>query len=109
MENTNIQFRSETMRRIYTLFFLKKLSGRIAIKSYILLVLIYLQAKLVFVSAILKNMPAITDLGAVYNFYVYAFLNTKLLVQITILVALTTALFMVRYFLRKYPSLGYFR
>ena len=107
MEQGTTQFKSETMRRIYTLFFLKKLSGRIAIKSYVLLVLIYLQSKLIFVQAVLHNMPSITDIPALYNFYTYAFLNTKILVQVTIIVALTTVVFMLRDFFRKNQYLEY--
>ncbi len=109
MDKINTQFKTETMRRIYTLFFIKKLSGRIAIKSYILLVLIYLQSKLIFVQAVLHNMPSPTDIPALYHFYTYAFLNTRALVQITIIVALTTIVFMLRDFFRKDASLGYMR
>ncbi|OGZ03711.1 MAG: hypothetical protein A2648_02030 [Candidatus Lloydbacteria bacterium RIFCSPHIGHO2_01_FULL_41_20] len=103
------QFKTETMRRIYTLFFLKKLSGRIAIKFYILLVLIYLQSKLIFVQAVLHNMPSPTDIPALYHFYTYAFLNTRVLVQVTVIVALTTLVFMLRDFFKKDTSLGYTR
>ena len=97
MNDINTQlFRKETMRRVYGIFLMKKLYGRIAVKTYILLGLVYIQAKLIFVKAVFANMPSIADIPAVYQFYSYAFLNTRAMVQIVAVVALITLLWLFR-------------
>ena len=64
MNDINTQlFRKETMRRVYGIFLMKKnCTGRIAIKAYVLLGLVYIQAKLIFVKAVFANMPSIADI-----------------------------------------------
>lgn len=109
MNNINLQNRAETMRRVYSIFLMKKLYGRIAIKGYVLLALVYIQAKLIFVKAVLANMPSVTDVPAVYRFYTYAFLNTKVAVQVAIIAAFVTAIWLFRDFLKKDNSLDFIR
>lgn len=107
MGQINAQFKNETMRRVYSIFLMKKLYGRIAIKGYILLALVYIQAKLIFVKAVLANMPSIADVPAVYHFYSYAFLNTKVAVQMAIIAAFVTVIWLFRDFLKKDNSLDF--
>ncbi|MEK7581938.1 MAG: hypothetical protein AAB488_01250 [Patescibacteria group bacterium] len=101
MNNINIQFKKETMLRIYSVFLIKKLYGRIAVKTYILAGLIYIQAKLIFVKAVINNAPAFTDVSALYNFYSYAFLNTQAVTQITMVAGIVTLLWLFRDLLHK--------
>src|SRR5258706_8161283 len=106
MNTLQTQSKRQTMNRVYAVFFMKKLYGRIAVKTYIVLGLAYLEAKMVFVKQIFANMPSITDVPAVYSFYSYAFLNTRFIVQITIVAAMFTALWLARDLFRKENTFG---
>lgn len=90
------QFKKETMRRIYLVFFMRKLVGRIALKTYAVLGLLYLQTYAVSFTNVIKNMPALSDLPAVARFYSYAFLNTQASVQLMTVAVLALALWLSR-------------
>jgi len=100
MEPT-IQYKKETMRRIYMVFLIKKLYGRIAMKMYAVLALLYFQTYLVSVKNVLMNMPSVTDLGAVARFYSYAFLNTQTSVQVLTVLLGATILWLFRDLFRR--------
>ncbi|MBX4215605.1 hypothetical protein KW797_01510 [Candidatus Parcubacteria bacterium] len=93
MENN---FKKETMRRIYAVFLMQKLYGRIAMKAYALVALVYLQTYLVSVHNVIENMPSVTDLGAVLRFYSAAFVNTHFSVQVLSILFAGTALWLFR-------------
>lgn len=92
----NEQFKKETMRRIYLVFFMRKLVGRIALKTYAVLGILYLQTYAVSFTNVVKNMPAMTDVGAVARFYSYAFLNTQASVQAMTLLIFAFLLWLFR-------------
>ena len=94
--NTNEQLKKETMGRIYMIFFMKKLYGRVAIKIYALAGLVLLQSWLVSIKNVITNMPAFTDLSAMYNFYSYAFLNTQMPVQVALVASFAVGLWLFR-------------
>lgn len=77
-------------------FLIRKLYGRIALKTYALAALVWLQTYAVSFRNVLENMPALTDLGAVARFYAYAFLHTQAMVQAALILALATVLWLFR-------------
>lgn len=109
MNQIQTQFKNETMRRIYAVFLMRKLVGRIAIKTYILVGLVYVQSKLIFVKQVFANMPSITDIPAVYNFYSYAILHTSATVQMATFAGLALALWLFRDLFKKEDYFGYSR
>ncbi len=89
------------MGRVYMIFFMKKLYGRIALKTYALIGLVLLQSELVSVKNVIANMPAVTDISAVYRFYSYAFFNTHIAVQVAVVASLAVGLWLFRDLFRK--------
>jgi len=89
------------MGRVYMIFFMKKLYGRIAVKTYALVGLVLLQSELVSLKNVIANMPALTDVSALYRFYSYAFLNTQIAVQVAIIASLAVGLWLFRDLFRK--------
>lgn len=104
---TNQELKNNIMRRVYVIFFLRKLTSLFAIKVSALALLFVSANFLVSVRDVLINMPDMQHLNAVYHFYLSAFLHTELPVQLLIVAVLTLFVFIVKdiiYGTRK-PSL----
>ncbi len=58
----------------------------------------------VWVAHVFENMPSVGNIGALSDFWVSAFLNTHLIVQILTVLALASLLFLVRETVRFFVS-----
>lgn len=67
----------------------------------------YAISREVWVEMVLRNMPDVTNFGALLNFFTHAFLHTGVLVQTFSIVALASAFFLVREFFRAVPALAF--
>jgi hypothetical protein len=70
------------MRRIYAVWILKNIVRPVLIKGSIFVAFIWKMKQTVSLRHVFANIPDPTDVGAVYNFFSYAFANTETMVQI---------------------------
>ena len=82
MERINKKLKKRIMRRIYFMFFLRKMTSSFAIETYALVSFIGFLLSLVSFKNVFANMPSVTNVPALYNFYTSAFLNTEFVVQV---------------------------
>lgn len=66
---------------------------------------VYAVSREVWVEMVLRNMPSVTDVSALANFFASAFLHTGLAVQVFSIVALASALVLAREAVRSLPLL----
>ena len=81
MDRINKKLKKRIMRRIYFAFFLRKATSVFAIEVYAFVFFAGVLLSSVSLKNIFANMPKLTDISALYTFYVSAFLNTELMVQ----------------------------
>ena len=87
------KIKQNVMRRVHTVHALQPFVSSTALAAVVMLVSVYELGKLVFVAQVFRNMPAIQDVPALVEFFVSAYLNTDLAVQLcTLLVILAVAL-----------------
>lgn len=86
------------MRRVYTIWMLRKATSPRVVKSLILVASIWQIKDRVFVSKVLENMPNIADLQATYSFFSSAIINTQFAVQMSILAGALFSLLLLRDF-----------
>lgn len=70
------------MRRVCVIFILRKMTAPLSIKIFTLFFLFIAGNFLVSVKDVLRNAPSWRQAGALYDFYVSAFLHTEVAVQI---------------------------
>lgn len=76
------QLKKRIMRRIYVIFFLKRVFSEFALKTYAFVGLMWAGVSLVSVGNVFKNMLNVSGgLDDFYNFFTYAFLHTTMVVQ----------------------------
>ena len=102
MDAINTQLKKRIMRRIYIISFLKRIFDPIVLKSIILAIFVIIGNILVSVPNVVNNMPFITDIGALSDFIMNAFLHTETLVQIILLVSMILAAWLIRDMLRSF-------
>ena len=79
--------KTRIMRRVYVVWFLRQALSARSMKVMIVLASLWQIKQLVYVKAVIANMPKLTDLAANYNFFSYALLHTQFAVQLSILVS----------------------
>jgi hypothetical protein len=77
----NAKLKKKIMRRVYFIFFLRKISSSFSLKFYTLASFITFLILNVSLKNILRNMPNITDITALFNFSISAFTETEVIVQ----------------------------
>lgn len=94
MNNTHIKQR--VMRRVHLIYFMRKVFGPLAMKGAAFFALAGFVVFLVSLENVYANMPRFTNVGAVSQFYVNAFLHTEFVVQ-----AVLIGVIMLLYLLMK--------
>jgi len=93
MKNRNLQ--KSIMRRVYTLWLMRKLTKPFLVKFYIFFVLFWQLVREVSVGNVLENVP-FTDMARSTSFFINAFWGTERTVQIVFLGVIATILFLAR-------------
>ena len=88
--------KTRIMRRIYILYVLRRATSRRAVALYAFLAAAVGTFTLVSVSNVLANMPSLINVSEFVNFALVAVLNTTILVQMLIAVALVALVAFVR-------------
>lgn len=85
MTKLEIQLKNKIMRRVYAIWVLKKVISLAFLRFVVLCGLAFMLAREVSVVNVLNNLPDITDIGANFNYFSFAFSNTELSVQLYLL------------------------
>lgn len=104
MEHINKKLKKRIMRRIYLSFFLRKATGVFAIEVYAFVFFAGVLLSSVSLKNIFANMPKLTDVPALYTFYVSAFLNTELLVQFLLMGVFAAAFMLFKDIVKLYNA-----
>lgn len=94
--------RTRTMRRVITVYYLRKVLNRFVLKVGILVLGALSFGSLVHVAAVFNNMPHMTDLYSLSYFSYYAFMNTDIIVQAIIVTAGAVTLWLARDIFREF-------
>lgn len=73
--------KKKIMRRVYTMYVLRLIINRFALKCVVLLFFAVGVVSVVSVTDVLANMPSLLDTAALFYFSKYAFMNAELTVQ----------------------------
>lgn len=73
------------MRRVYVLWFLRKLTSPAVLKVVVLVALIWRSSRYVSYKDVVLNSPSIAEVGASVNFFTSAFINTELYMQLLLI------------------------
>lgn len=84
------------MSRVRTIHAMRPFVSTGALAFVLVLVSVYAVSREVWVEMVFRNMPDITNVVAVTNFFAQAFLNTGMVVQALSVVAMVATLFLVR-------------
>lgn len=84
------------MSRVRAIHMMRPLVSTGALSLVLGVVSVYAVSREVWVEMVLRNMPDITNVAAVLNFFTQAFLNTGFLVQVFSIVAGISILFLAR-------------
>lgn len=84
------------MSRVRAIHAMRPFVSTSALCVVLALVSVYAVSRAVWVEMVLRNMPDITNVGALLSFFTYAFLHTGFAVQAFSILALVSSLFLVR-------------
>lgn len=90
------------MRRVVTVYYLRKVLNRFVLKVGILVLGALSFGSLVHVAAVFDNMPGLTDIYGLSYFSYYAFIHTEFLVQAIIVLAGVVTLWLLRDIIREF-------
>jgi len=88
--------RTRTMRRVVAVYYLRKAINRFTLKIGLLALTALAFGSLVHVAAVFNNMPAFSDIGAMYSFGSAAFFNTGVMVQAVVMALGAVTLWLMR-------------
>ena len=97
----NSQLKKRVMRRVYLVFYTRKLLSFIALKLYISIFLVWGLLYNVSVTDVVRNTMNVNSMSSLSYFYKYAFMNTELIVQISSVLFLGLALIVARDLFKK--------
>ncbi|HRY62864.1 MAG TPA: hypothetical protein P5056_03795 [Candidatus Paceibacterota bacterium] len=92
MTKLEIKLKNKIMRRVYAVWLLKKIISLAFLRFIVLCGFAFEFAREVSVISVFGNLPAVTDFGANFNYFAFAFSHTELSVQIY-LVGIITLVF----------------
>lgn len=101
MKNNTLQ--KSIMRRVYAVWFLKKITQPLFVKVYIFALLMWQFMSQVSMANVINNVPA--DFGKSINFFLDALIKTEVMVQGILLLSVVLGVFMVRDVLKREPHL----
>lgn len=90
------QIKENVMRRVHTVRMLRPLMSDSAAAAVLFLVAAYGIGHEVWVAKVLANMPSVFDLAAVSRFFIAAFVQTELTVQVLAVLGFIAALWVAR-------------
>ena len=93
---TPFLLKQRIMRRVYAVWILKNVVRPLLIKGSIVVAFIWEMKQTVSLRHVFANIPNPTDVGAVYNFFSYAFAHTETMVQMLSLGLAAIGLWMMR-------------
>ncbi|MBI2045899.1 MAG: hypothetical protein HYT28_00530 [Parcubacteria group bacterium] len=93
---TTFSLRQRIMRRVYAVWILKNVVRPLLIKGSIAVAFIWEMKQTVSLRHVFANIPNPTDMGAVYNFFSYAFTHTETAVQVLSFALAALGLWMIR-------------
>lgn len=80
----NYALKKRIMRKVYTVYALRKILSKTAFKIYVAVALLFGIKVFIHVSAVIRNLPNFRNLSGLYNFLLYAVVNTEVAVQFII-------------------------
>lgn len=92
----NSILKNRIMRRIYFVYYAKRLLSPVAIRLYLAAALLGGILSTVSVSNVFKNAFGTTGFYSFSHFFSYAFMNTGLIVQVLLIAAVLYSLFITR-------------
>ena len=90
------QFTNRVMRRVYTMYLLKRIINPVAMRMYVLAAGLGLAASFIHVSSVMNNLTSITNASSLWTFSSTAFMHTELTTQLVLLVVALAATLLVR-------------
>lgn len=94
------------MSRVRAVHALRPFVSTGALCVLLVAVSVYAVSREVWVDMVFHNMPSVTDLGALANFFTFAFLHTGVVVQAFSVLALVSALFLIRESIRSFAGVS---
>jgi len=106
---TTTKTKTIVMSRVRAINLMRPFVSTSALCAVLALVSVYAVSRAVWVEMVLRNMPDITNVSALVNFFTHAFLHTGLLVQAFSVLAFISVFFLIRESLHSLVSLAPFR
>ena len=94
--NESNAVKQNIMRRIYFIYTLKRVSHVFAVRFGLLAALVSVGSFSVSVPNVLKNMPSLLQISKFFEFSFYAFLNTKLVIQLIVAGSVVVLFYLTR-------------
>lgn len=85
MTKIETQLKNKIMRRVYAIWLLKKVISLAFLRFVVLCMFAFGLAREVSVMSVLNNLPNMTDIGANFNYFSFAFSHTEFSVQLYLL------------------------
>ena len=104
MQRIDTQLKKKIMKRIYFAYFLRKVFNPFTMKIYALISFAGVLASQVSLVNVIANMPSATNVGALFRFYVSAFLNTEFAVQLLSVGALVAISLLFKDIVKTYST-----
>ncbi|MGE5541283.1 MAG: hypothetical protein ACM3TU_03330 [Bacillota bacterium] len=89
------------MRRVRVIHAVRPLLSTTALGVIVLVLALWGIGREVWVARVFENMPSVADLAAVTRFFAAAFLNTRVAVQVLLVLAAFASVLVVRDFFRN--------
>jgi hypothetical protein len=96
MELTNSSIHTIVMSRVRTIHVLRSLFTSTSLSVAAVIFSLWGVGREVWVSRVFADMPSLINIGAVVHFYLAAFMNTRFIVQILIVIMLAASVWFVR-------------
>lgn len=88
--------KKNVMRRVRIINSVRPFMSMTALSVVVLFVSLYELGRFVFVAQVYRNMPAVENVSALFQFFVAAFLNTEFVVQIFSILVIVAVAFVAK-------------
>lgn len=96
MDNISQNLKSKTMRRIYAVWFFKKLTSPFVVELFFLAAIFFGLTAYVSLKNIFNNTPSVFSPGAVAGFFASAFYETEMIVRVLFVGMLASLAFLLK-------------
>jgi hypothetical protein len=86
--NTNSTLKRNVMLRVRTVHAMRRVCSNATLSGVIFVLALWGIGREVWVARVFQNAPSLTNIAAAMRFFLYAFLDTRLIVQVLTIVAL---------------------